>query len=228
MRFLILCSLVFLAACDVPQQGAPVFEPQMSPAEAARSFGAVVRAVEPVAERECRNRTSGVNCDFRIAVDSRKSEPANAFQHIDEQGRPVITFTVALIASAATADEMAFVMSHEAAHHIMRHIERQRQNAQASAVVFGGLATLTGGDATDIEYARKLGAVVGARSYSREFELEADELGTIITYRAGYNPLKGARFFTRIPDPGDRFLGTHPPNDERLMKVRTTSESLGL
>ena len=62
----------------------------------------------------------------------------------------------------------------------------------------------------------------------KDFELEADELGTVITYKAGYNPLIGAKFFDRIPDPGDRFLGSHPPNAQRVQKVLETSKKLGL
>ncbi|MGB0799102.1 MAG: peptidase M48, partial [Planktomarina sp.] len=30
----------------------------------------------------------------------------------------------------------------------------------------------------------------------------------------------GAAYFTRIPDPGNRFLGTHPPNGARITTVR--------
>lgn len=67
-----------------------------------------------------------------------------------------------------------------------------------------------------------MGGALGARSYSKDYELEADELGTIITARSGYDPIKGAAFFTRIPDPGDRFLGSHPPNGQRIATVRRT------
>ena len=62
---------------------------------------------------------------------------------------------------------------------------------------------------------------------AHQFELEADELGTVIAVRAGYNPLIGAGFFTKIPDPGDKFLGTHPPNGDRLAVVRRTAAQLG-
>lgn len=41
-----------------------------------------------------------------------------------------------------------------------------------------------------------------------------------------YDPLRGAEFFTRIPDPGNRFLGTHPPNAARLETVRRTAAAL--
>ncbi|WP_050930430.1 M48 family metalloprotease [Aestuariivita boseongensis] len=229
------CALIGLVACDVP---APVpgpagqtpsvqpAGPQMSPDEAARAFVSVVRTMEPVAERECRNRTRGVNCDYLIVVDDRRNQPPNAFQTRDENGRPIIAFTIGLIAQARNADELAFVMGHEAAHHILGHIDRQQRNAAAGAVIFAGLASLTGGAGADLESAQQIGAFVGSRSYSKEFELEADQLGTIITHRAGYNVLRGAEFFNRIPDPGNRFLGTHPPNAQRMQVVRATLNQL--
>lgn len=235
-RVLCACAAIaLLTACEVVPvagPGAPTTGPvqtvtrTVSANQAARSFVQVVDTVEPVAERECRARTNGLNCDFNIVVDDRPNQPANAYQTLDKAGRPVIAFTLPLIADARNADELAFVMGHEAAHHIAGHIARQQQNAVAGAVIFAGLATLSGGDATAVESAQRLGAEVGARSYSKNFELEADALGTIITYNAGYDPLRGAEFFTRIPDPGDKFLGTHPPNASRIQIVRQTVEAL--
>ncbi len=221
-----------LAACEVvpvsPVPPAGVVPQQTAPTTrtSARSFLRVVQTVEPVAERECRARTQNVNCDFNIVVDDRPGMPANAFQTLDRQGRPIIAFTLALIEDARNEDELAFVLGHEAAHHIAGHIGRQQQNAVAGAVIFAGLATLSGGDAGAVRSAQRLGAEVGARSYSKDFELEADALGTVITARAGYDPLRGAAFFTRIPDPGDRFLGTHPPNADRIGVVRRTVSAL--
>ena len=124
------------------------------------------------------------------------------------------------------ADELAFVMGHEASHHIAGHLARQRQHATAGAVLLGGLAALTGASSGAIQTATDLGAAVGARSYSKEFELEADALGTVITKRAGYDPVRGAEFFTQIPDPGDQFLGTHPPNAQRMETVRQVNAQL--
>ncbi|MEX3314580.1 M48 family metallopeptidase [Sulfitobacter sp. PS-8MA] len=228
-------ALVLLTACEVvPVQTVPLppaspsqpSQPRLSADRAARSFVQVVRRLEPVAERECRARTTGVNCDYNIVVDDRPGQPANAFQTLDRQGRPIVGFTLALIADARNEDELAFVLGHEAAHHIAGHIGRQQQNAMAGAVIFAGIATLSGGDANAVRTAQELGAEVGARRYSKDFELEADALGTIITARAGYDPLRGAEFFARIPDPGDRFLGTHPPNAARLDTVRRTAAGL--
>ncbi len=235
MRILAALGLsVGLAACEVAPVAAPAPVPTAAPATVspastrarARTFVQVVNRLEPVAEQECRARTKNLNCDFNIVVDDRPGMPANAFQTLDRQGRPIIGFTLALIADARNEDELAFVLGHEAAHHIAGHIGRQQQNAVAGAVIFAGLATLSGGDANAVRSAQELGAQVGARSYSKEFELEADALGTVITKRAGYNPLRGAEFFTRIPDPGDKFLGTHPPNAARVEIVRKTAAGL--
>lgn len=232
--FAAVLALAALAACDVapvqqsPSTAAPTpaSAPSLSGSQAARSFVQVVRTVEPVAEQECRARTTGVNCDFNIVVDDRPNQPANAYQTVDRQGRPVVAFTLALISEARNADELAFVLGHETAHHIAGHIGRQQQNAAAGAVIFAGLATLSGGGAEAVRTAQQIGAQVGARSYSKDFELEADALGTIISKRAGYNPVRGAEFFTRIPDPGDKFLGTHPPNASRIDTVRRTAAGL--
>ena len=227
-----------LAGCDVVVvQDAPVSAPTAAPKPApitqtrdgrvsARNFVQVVETVEPVAERFCRQQAPRLNCDFRIVIDDRPNMPPNAFQTVDEQGRPIIAFTLALIADAQNVDELAFVLSHEAAHHIAGHLDRQRQNATVGALVFGQLAGVTGGGEDAVRVAQELGARVGARTYSKDFELEADALGTRIAARAGYDPVRGAEFFFRIPDPGDRFLGTHPPNAERVEIVRRTVAGL--
>jgi predicted Zn-dependent protease len=197
------------------------------PQQAVATFLAVVAQVEPVAEAMCRERARfGVNCDLQIVVDSRANVPPNAFQTVDGRGRPIVGFTLALIADARNADEIAFVMGHEAAHHIADHIPKREETALAGALVAGALAQASGADAAAVRAAQDLGAQVGARSYSRDFELEADAMGAEIAFRAGYDPVVGAAFFDRLPDPGDEFLGTHPPNDERKRRVRQITEAL--
>ena len=239
MRWMMLMALFVLAACDVqttipgqtPSRPVSVQDQSEQAARnrattAARQFVSVVETVEPVAERECRRRAPGANCDFRIVVDDRPGQPPNAFQTVDRNGRPILAFNLALIASVSNPDELAFVMGHEAAHHMLGHLGRTQQNAAVGAVILSGLAALGGADAAAVQSAEQIGATLGARSYSKEFELEADRLGTIITAKAGYNPVRGAEFFNRIPDPGNRFLGTHPPNAARMDIVRRTAAGL--
>lgn len=229
-------AFVVLSAC------APVMLPEPAPSDAptlgisegaqtranrmARQFVEVVGTVEPVAEQECRARTSGMNCNFQIVVDDRPNQQPNAFQTEDRFGRPILAFNLGLINSVRNADELAFIMSHEAAHHVMNHLAKTRESATYGAVIFAGIAAIGGAEAEAVRSAEQLGAAVGARAYSKEFELEADQLGTIIAARSGYDPVRGAAFFTRIPDPGNRFLGSHPPNAARIQIVRQTAAQM--
>lgn len=200
---------------------------RLDPRDAVRNFVSVLSEVEPVAESVCRSHTRGVNCDFLIAVDDRPDQPPNAFQTIDRRGRPVVGFTIALIAEARNRDEIAFVLGHEAAHHILGHIPQSQQSAATGAMVAGILATASGADAEGIRSAQQMGAAMGARSYAKEFELEADAMGAEITILAGYDPVRGAGFFDRLPDPGDQFLGTHPPNFQRKAVVAEVAARYG-
>ena len=86
--------------------------------------------------------------------------------------------------------------------------------------MFEVLATALGGSEKSMVVASDIGAAVGARNYSKNYELEADQLGAQMTLNAGFNPVLGAAYFTRIPDPSNKFLGTHPPNNDRIAVVK--------
>ena len=234
MRFapLILCAALAGCATAPPLPTSPVgvqglIAPTLNARTAVRNFVKVIETVEPVAEAECRARAPALNCDYLIVVDDTPGAPPNAFQTRDEEGRPVIVFTVPLIAVARNIDELAFIMAHEAAHHIEGHLTRQKQSTITGARILGGLASVvTGGREESVRAGIELGAKIGSRAFSKDFELEADALGTVIAARAGYDPVRGAQFFLRIPDPGNKFLGTHPANADRLSTVRAVAARL--
>lgn len=223
---------LFLVSACVPVAGpGPVAAPPpaagtsapLIPEDAARNFVAVVAQVEPVAESLCRARNPGANCDFQIVVDDRPRQPPNAFQTLDRSGRPIVGFTLALIADARNQHEIAFVVGHEAAHHIAGHIPLTQRTAATGAVLAGMIAAASGASPDAVRSAQEFGAVIGSRSYARDFELEADALGAEIALRAGYDPVIGSAFFDRLPDPGDQFLGTHPPNAQRKQIVQSVA-----
>lgn len=226
-----LTALLALAGCapvPVQQAGGRLPAPPSSlairsdgsPESTARSFVAVMSRMEPAVEREClQRRTQPINCDFLFVVDDRPGLEPNAFQTIDERGRPIIGFTLSLIAATRNGDEIAFVVGHEASHHILNHLDRKAGAAAAGAVILGRIASIYGSDASAIETAQRIGASVGSRYYSKDWELQADYLGAIMTLNAGFDPVNGARFFERIPDPGDHVLGTHPSRAARLAQV---------
>ena len=221
---LILASVVALGACVPTTQPAapPVQSPTISPEQAVLNFHEVLERVEPVAEQVCREQTPDQLCYFAIYVDRAPDSGVNAFHTIDDKGQPAIIFTIGLIAVAQNTDELAFVMGHEAGHHIGRHLPEVQASADLGAQILTTLARAGGINEAALGGVAQVGAVVASRQYGRQAELEADAIGTIIAARAGYDPLRGAEFFTRIPDPARSFLATHPPNAQRIETVRRT------
>ena len=220
-----------LAACDIQVAGPRSTGPQAQPLpqvsqsrtggpQSLADFRAVVQRVEPIAERACRDMRPRLNCDFRIFIDDREGLPPNAYQTLDKNGRPLIGFTPALFLEMRNRDELAFALAHEAAHHIEGHIPQTQNSAAAGAILGSLIGSLAGLDAAGVETAQNIGGTIGARRYSKGFELEADSLGARIAKQSGYDPLRGVLYFARAADPGDRFLGTHPPNADRIDTVR--------
>lgn len=222
-------GLLAVAGCvSVPQQ-MPGTLPQgsvgTSPAavsadQKARNFVSVVQRMEPALEQQClARRTSPIRCDFQFVVDDREGMEPNAFQTVDSLGRPIIGFTLSLITETQNADEIAFVVGHEASHHILGHLDAKAGAARRGAIIMGTIAAATGGDAVAVRGAQNMGAQFGSRYFSKDWELQADYLGAIISKQAGYDPMRGAAFFDRLPDPGDRVMGSHPSREARKAQV---------
>lgn len=204
--------------------------------ESAAMFTAVKTRIEPIAEEFCsRETTAGTVCDYDILIDpSRKA--GNAYQtYID--GTPTLIFTPGFLAAVGNEHELAFVMGHEAGHHIAGHLDKKQTQTTVAGVggaLLGGLLVVAiaaaGGNpsAQDIDAlvggGAAVGAVGGASAYSQTFELEADMIGAYVAEAAGYDPEQGSAVFPRIsgdkhaePESGQAaFWSTHPSSPERL------------
>ena len=225
MRFLPALILVLLAGCavaPVPITSVLSVDGALSPQQAVENFITVIQRIEPIAEQTCKAANSRANCDYQIVVEDDPRQPPNAYQTVGRSGQPFIVFTIALIAEVRNQDELAFILGHEAAHHVAGHLAQQRNNAARGAELLRERAVRSGGNAAAVRVAQAVGAELGVRVFSKEFELEADRIGTEIALRGGFDPVRGAAYFTRIEDPGNVFLGTHPPNSARIETVRRT------
>jgi len=181
----------------------------------------VAQRVEPIAENTCRIETgqSGDYCDFRFQIAA--GDQPNAFQTFQD-GHPIIVFNEAMLRTVRNANEVAFIMSHEAGHHIAGHLQRKQQQAGlaglAGALVLGSL----GGNA---QAGADIGQQIGGRAYSQSFELEADVLGTYIAELAGYDPVDGAASFARFAGSSSA-LASHPPGAQRYGTVVATAQRI--
>ena len=228
-HFILVLLAIGLMACT-PDGGSDASANRLAPQEAVRAapkqadairrFTAVARRMAPVAEAACRARAPRAKCGFTITVDGDPEAASNAYQTEDRAGRPVIAFTQKLIAEVRNDHEIAFILGHEAAHHIKGHLP-VTTDALITGTIEGELmATIEGKDAKAVRRASAVGGLRAISGFSKEFELEADVLGARIAFDAGYDPLVGAAYFRRMKDPGNKVLSTHPPNAQRLAAVR--------
>ncbi len=100
-----------------------------------------------------------------------------------------------LIEHAKTDDELAFVLSHEIGHSILKHHLRQSLDSSLALIkTVAGLVSIFS------KYDKQAMAVskVFTSSYSRADEEEADAFGVIAAHKAGYNPVHGVDFLTRM------------------------------
>jgi hypothetical protein len=132
---------------------------------------------------------------------------------------------IGTITAAANEAELAGVMAHEMSHVIMQHSAKQADKAQWTnllAGLAGGVAGATLGGGL-VGQAAQMGIGMTAQGvtlkYSRGDEAQADAVGAVILYKAGYNPQAMADFFQTLesqnagappqwlsdhPDPGNR------------------------
>lgn len=122
--------------------------------------------------------------------------------------------------------ELAAVIGHEIAHIIARHGSERMSLGMASQLGKQLAATALGGGSQMSNLfmvAYDVGASVGViLPYSREHELEADEIGTKLMARAGYDPRNALKFWKKMAAQKDggggqpAFLSTHPATNARI------------
>ncbi len=141
-------------------------------------------------------------------------------------GGPVFV-NVGTILSAENEAQLAGVMAHEMAHVYMQHSIKGAQKqglAQGLGQLLGGiLGSAIGGTAGALaQLGGNIGGGLLSMKYSRQDEAQADSVGAIIMYKAGYDPRAMAQFFQKLAaegSSGPQFLSDHPNPGNRYSAV---------
>lgn len=139
---------------------------------------------------------------------------------------------IGTITAAANEAELAGVMAHEMSHVYMQHSAKQASQAQTTGLVAGlaeaALGASAGGKAGGmVGQLGQMGIQFGAQGlmlkYSRTDEAQADAVGAIVLYHAGYNPHALADFFKILESEGGKappqWLSDHPNPGNREQAI---------
>jgi Zn-dependent protease with chaperone function len=139
-----------------------------------------------------------------------------------------------MIRAAHLEGEMAGVMAHEISHVALRHGTAQQTKSEklqwgSLAGIIGG-AVVGGGLGEIIAQGAQTGFGVWGLKYSREFESEADILGSQILARAKYDPRDLANMFKTIGEQGGggqpQWLSSHPNPQNRYGRIEQEARAM--
>src|SRR5918998_2317118 len=140
-----------------------------------------------------------------------------------------------MIEAARTEGELAGVMAHEISHVALRHATAQATRGQKyqigsvlgqiAGAVIGGVPGAILGQGTQIFTGLK------QLKYSREYETQADILGSQIMARAGYDPRDLANVFRTIQSQsggagGPEWMSSHPDPGNRYQRINQEAQLL--
>ncbi len=168
--------------------------------------------------------------DWEYAVFA--SDEKNAFVLPSRQ----VGFYTGLMELADNDDQIATVMGHEIAHVTYKH-SKQRLAQTTSAGLAAGVAGVAL-EANDVDGAGAIAAALGMGiqfgillPYSREHELQADEVGLRYMANAGYNPREAVTFWRKMEQGGGarppEFLSTHPDPARRIQRLDALATNMG-
>ncbi len=132
-----------------------------------------------------------------------------------------------LILNADTEAEVAGVMAHEIAHVAAHHAVREQTRMNYAQIGTIPLIMVGGGLGYGLYEAANIGIPLTFLQFSRDFEAQADFLGTQYLYRAGYDPQALVNFFEKIellekrkPGAIAKAFETHPATPDRIGRTQ--------
>ncbi len=152
-----------------------------------------------------------------------KQDQVNAFA---TPGGYVYLFTGMWKLIEGDDDMIAGVLGHELAHTERRHIKKNYEDQVKARL---GLAIILGVLGASQDWWRGVGIATDLvfLKYSRDQEEEADKLGIIYAYRAGYDPFGMSRVMEILKQVTEEsggappeFLSTHPSSGNRIERTR--------
>ncbi len=139
-----------------------------------------------------------------------------------------VAFYTGIMPLTQTEAGIAVVMGHEIAHAVASHSAERMSTGMLTNLGVNALSSALGQNPTMTQaillQSVGIGSQLGTLKFSRQHELEADEMGLTFMAIAGYDPREAPIFWQRMLDKENgaappEFLSTHPASKTRIDKL---------
>lgn len=169
------------------------------------------------------SKTAGLKGNKTLILEKAK-EP-NAWVSF-EGSNYSIHVTKGLLKLMVQKNEIAGIFGHEIGHIKLGHY----QKTVSRNLIWYLLYRAFGKDNKTTSTILSLGLALAESGFSREMEVEADDFGVQLAYKAGYNPWGLYNALLRMKKAGfstsPNGFNSHPPTNRRLEHIKKTIKSL--
>lgn len=166
------------------------------------------------------SRRQSIPYDFKVIRTDLVNAFAAPYGHV--------YLTAGLFDFCESEDEVWVVLGHEVGH----VVARDSIHSLKRSLLWGILTQIISGESETIGDVVGIGLGLLSLRYSRVDEYEADDAGTVLAWRAGYDPHAGLTFFRRLmtdiqkrrPASWEIYFMTHPPTGRRIERQRRRPE----
>ncbi len=170
-----------------------------------------------------------------IAITYEKTTSPNAWVAFKSENNFSVHVTQGLMSILKTEDEIAGVLGHEIGHVRLGHYSKGVGMSVGTAVgksvaksmlgsIFGPVGQVVGSIGIDV------GASLAESGFSRGQEVEADDYGTELLKKAGYDPYGLYNAMRAFQDnnfvTGKSGFNSHPPTERRLVHLRNKAKEV--
>lgn len=253
MRHILLLSLFFLlsacanAAVYTPQVGSDEIGAEQTvqkdyakkakkvrldaplSADTQERIAVVFARIEKAGGDVCTYLANGNPCNYPFKLITEPAKEA-ATPNAYADGNGVFVYA-GLVNMLEGEEELAFVLSHEYAHNVLQHVNKQSLNMSLGMLAGAAADALLASQGYSLGGAQltKMGANLGALQYSSSYEREADYVGLYIVRKAGFDISRGTEVWRKMAanNPDSIYLSnTHPTTAERYVAMQKTIKEI--
>lgn len=224
-------QMLLVSAKEMDQGAALAYTSTLKKAKASRTLNTdpiQTKRVTSISKRLIKEvgvfRNDAINWDWQVNV--IKENTVNAWCM---PGGRIAVYTGIIEKLKLSDAELAAVIGHEMSHALREHSREKASRDYAKNIGIFAVGAVTGSN--EIANLANMAATYAVSlPFSREQETEADNMGTELMARAGYNPNAAINVWKKMKSLSQKqpleFLSTHPSHDNRIANLTKIAQKV--